>query len=101
MGYCGIDCKKCRNFGDYREVTDRKERVVVYHLDGFSADLEDIIECFGCEYDPKINVSKDCVDFCLKCKKRACAIKKKVSSCLDCKEYKCDKYTPLKYKEKA
>ena len=99
MGYCGIDCKTCRNFQDYRLVKDRKERVQVCYALGFSADTEDIIECFGCEYDENVNPQTDCLDFCLKCEKRACAIEKKVSSCLECKEYKCRKYPIDKYKE--
>lgn len=97
MGYCGIDCKKCRNYVPIELRTNKKDEEKSNFITIGYSDSEEI-ECYGCEYNENIDVSKDCLDFCSWCSKRSCAIKNNVNSCKECPDFPCEEYPKKTFK---
>ncbi len=87
IGYCGIDCAKCKAYMATIEDSDeiRKEYA------------KEQSERFGVEVDYKTINCDGCLSmgehlgYCSICEIRKCGIEKKVENCAFCNEYICEK----------
>jgi hypothetical protein len=85
IAYCGLLCHKCPIFIVTKTGTLREKRRLarIFSIPGRHLTVKEI-ECYGCK-----EVGKKILKGCDTCKKRVCAIKKKLDNCGQCTSYPC------------
>ena len=91
--YCGLDCRTCLvHQATVRESEEERARMrddivrLCREQYGIKYKREDISDCDGCRSEPARMLPG-----CIKCRIRACAVRRGIESCAFCGEYACGK----------
>ena len=92
IAYCGLDCERCPIHLATLEQDPRKQRQLRVHIAricrqeyGLELHPEDITDCDGCR-----SGSGRLFSGCARCKIRACARSRDLTSCAICADYGCE-----------
>ena len=86
IGYCGYNCHLCAARSD--DPAERQKLVDGWkRIFGHQAYTADNVRCDGCRAGKRLADKQ--------CKARPCAVERGLESCVDCKDFPCDKVSPL------
>jgi|SRR6056297_2975508 len=86
IGYCGINCSKCRIFiaTVNNDINEKQKIAEEWSTDEYPLNKEDT-NCDGCR-----SKGGNIISFCRDCDIRNCVTNRNIDSCFECVEFKCN-----------